>query len=32
MGTGNLMSVGLDRLYLSVGQYESDIWVATLRR
>ena len=32
MGTGNLMSVGSDRLYLSVAQYESDIWVATLRR
>ena len=32
MGTGNLMSVGPDRLYLSLAQYESDIWVATLRR
>jgi len=25
------MSVGPDRLYLTVSQYEGDIWVATLR-
>jgi hypothetical protein len=25
------LSVGPDRLYLTLGEYESDIWVATLR-
>jgi hypothetical protein len=24
-------SVGRDRLYLNISEYESDIWVATLR-
>ncbi len=32
VGTGNLLTVGPDRLYLSIGQYESDIWAATLKR
>ena len=31
-GTGNLISLGPDRIYLTVAQYESDIWVASLRR
>ena len=26
-----LLSVGQDRLYLTIAQYESDIWVAHLR-
>jgi hypothetical protein len=30
MGT-EFLSLGPDRLYLSVAEYESDIWVATLR-
>ena len=32
LGTGNLLTVGPDHLYISVAEYESDIWVATLRR
>ncbi len=28
---GGVMSVGPSRLYLMVAEYESDIWVATLR-
>jgi len=28
---GGIMSLGPDRLYLTVAQYESDIWVANLR-
>jgi Tol biopolymer transport system component len=28
---GGCVSVGVDRLYLTVSQYESDIWVANLR-
>ncbi len=30
-GSGSLISVGRDRLYLTTAQYESDIWVATLK-
>ncbi len=28
---GGLISVGPDRLYLTVSEYESDIWVAKLK-